>query len=175
MPNQKPRTAKAASDDIRTAYQAAVQLIIYEGQLTWWSLAVFMAFATLLIAGAASTSFLGVTNAQLVAMVSLLFAIAGVISSLMWWSMLARGRRYYEYWVASARALEQQMGDTIQTLQRGQLFAEGGKVQVDNKVIAFRFIERIPMKSIFHLFYASFTLIFFCLVAMNSYRVVVAF
>ncbi|HKQ99937.1 MAG TPA: hypothetical protein VJT09_04650 [Pyrinomonadaceae bacterium] len=166
---------KIDPEDIRAAYQSSVQLIVYEGGLSWHTTSVFIHFATLLIAGAVFPAFLGSVNQRLIAVVGLIFSVAGFAASIMWWSMVARNRRYYEFWFYSARELEKMMHSEIQTFQRGFEFSRGNEVSVANIIMKFKFIERIRMKSNLNLFYGLFTLIFVLLGIINVYRIIIEF
>ena len=166
---------KVSPEDIRAAYQSSVQLIAYEGGITWRTTSVFIQFATLLIAGAIFPAFIGSVSPKLIAVVGLVFSIAGLAASIMWWSMVSRNRRYYEFWFYSARELETMMYPGIQTFQRGFEFSRGNEVSVSNVTLKFNFIERIKVSSNLKLFYGLFTVVFALLGVINVYRVIVEF
>lgn len=166
---------KVSPEDIRAAYQSSVQLIVYEGGVTWRTTAVFIRFATLLIAGAIFPAFIGSVNPKLIATAGLIFSIAGLAVSIMWWSMISRSRKYYEFWFYSARELETMMYSGIQTFQRGFEFSRGNEVSVSNTTMRFSFIQRIKMRSNLNLFYGLFTGVFALLGIINVYRVIVEF
>ncbi len=165
-------------EDIRAAYQAAVGLVAYEGQLSWHTTSVFVQFGFLLIAAAVSPLFVDTGSLGLKASAGLLLSVVGAIASVMWWSMVARSRKYYQYWIYTARELEQYLSDRVQTFTRGSRFAGNHEVNFMTRhegkeeivSLQFKFIERIHMKNNFHLLYATFTIIFLILCLINLYR-----
>ncbi|HEX8723405.1 MAG TPA: hypothetical protein VF736_22495 [Pyrinomonadaceae bacterium] len=176
---------KEAADraDVRAAYQSAVDLIIYEGQLSRNTTSVFVQFGILIIAAAVSPLFVDTGSTGLKASVGFILSVVGVVASVMWWSMVARSRRYYEYWIYCASELEQYLPGQVQTFERGYRFARNHEVTfaVKNEgkehtlSLQFKFIERIHMKNNFHLLYATFTAIFVVLCLINLYRLHRAF
>src|SRR5215213_4900533 len=159
-----------SDDDIRVAYQVAARLITYEGSLAWRTTSIFIQFATLLIAGASFPSLVGSLDPRLVASLGLLFSSAGFTASAMWWSMVLRSRRYYEYWILRAGELETLMDPRIRTFRDGLSFSKGNELKVGGSNIKFETIERIRMKSNISLFYGIFILAFLILGALNLYR-----
>jgi hypothetical protein len=170
-----PSFDESKQADLRAAYQTLAQMIVYEGQLAWRSTAVFLPFGTLLLAGSISPTIINTDNPQLVAAIATVISILGIAASSMWWSMVSRSRRYYQYWLFSARELEKHLNETIQTFQRGNRLARGSMVDVDGHEIIFQTLERIRMLTNFNLFYGSFLLAFVILLAINMIRVVRAF
>ena len=172
----KPSTnSNALSTEIIAAYQSAVDLAIYEGGLAWQATSVYIQFSILLIAGAIFPSFVGTINPQILSLAGLILSFVGVGSTLAWWSMIGRSRTYYQYWILSARELESQLSEPIQTLTRGAKFAEGDNVVVDSTSIKFRLFERIKMRTNFSLIYATFLLSFIVIMIINFLRVIKAF
>jgi hypothetical protein len=170
MPGEESQQA-----DIRVGYQTLAQLIVYEGQLAWRSTAVFLPFAVLLLAGSVSPTIVPDKSPQIVAPVATMFSLVGIAASAIWWSMVSRSRRYYQYWLFSARELERHFTAEIQTFQRGRELSRGGIVQVDGEDIAFRKLERIRMLTNFNLFYGTFVFGFCILTVANIFRIVRAF
>ena len=167
----RPPEARESSDDLRAAYSAAVQLIGYEGQLVWRATGIYMGFASILIAGAVFPSFVPTHDSHIIGGIGLVVAAGGFVATILWWSMIARSRKYYAYWIASARELEQHLDWRITTLQRGHEFAEGGRPRVKEEVHMFRSIERVKMTTNLHILYGAFTCIFVSLVALNVFRI----
>lgn len=99
----------AQPEDLRAQYAAAVQMAVYDGQLSWQVTGLFVQFAILLVAGAVSPSFAGTSNKVFLALVGAIVALAGIIMSVMFGSMTLRIRTYQDYWSARAEELEAMM------------------------------------------------------------------
>jgi hypothetical protein len=163
------------SSNIGLAYQSTVSMIAYEGQLAWQATTIFVQFTILLVAGATFPSFIGTADPRPVALTGLALSSLGAMSSVAWWCMVSRSRKYYYYWILVARELESSLPEAIDLFHRGQRFAVGETVEVDGVRIHFKSLERVRMKSGLAFVYASSLVIFILLLAVNVYRVIVAF
>ena len=103
------QVAAVQPEDLRAQYAAAVQMAVYDGQLSWQVTGLFVQFAILLVAGAVSPSFAGTSNKLLLALIGALVALAGIVMSAMFGSMALRIRTYQDYWSARAEELEAMM------------------------------------------------------------------
>ncbi len=103
-------------EDVRMSYQCAVQLVTYDGQLSWRVSGIFLQFAFLMIAGAVFPSFVGSDSRLVMGVVGMFVAAAGFTMTLMFGSMVRRIRAYEEYWVSCAAHLESFMSSPIQTV-----------------------------------------------------------
>ena len=161
--------------NIGPAYQSAVNMIAYEGQLAWRATTIFVQFTILLVAGATFPSFIGTADPRPIALTGLALSSLGAASSIAWWCMVSRSRKYYYYWILVARELESYLPETVDLFHRGQRLAAGETVDVDGTRIHFRSLERVRMKSGLAFVYASALVIFILLFAVNVYRVIIAF
>lgn len=172
-------------EDIRIAYQSVVSFITYEGHLSWSVTSVFVQFAILLIAASVLPSFIGSTDARFTSITGFVLSLVGMVASIMWWSMVARTRKYYQYWLFTARELEQYMAQEIRTFERGFDLAVGGQATFKfpqkadhtggSQAIQFKAIERIKMQTNFRILYGTFTAIFIMLAVLNIVRITQAF
>jgi Flp pilus assembly protein TadB len=151
-----------------------IQLMIYEGQLAWRATAVFVPFATALMVASVFPTFTGATDPRILTFTSLFLSLAGLAVAFMWWSMIRRSRRYYRYWIATARELERHLAAVV-TIQRGKEIADGNARQVDGETIGLRHLERIRMGANLTVLYAVFLLAFLGLAFLNFVRVIKAF
>jgi hypothetical protein len=166
---------EATRADLRAAYQSVTNLIAYEGQLAWRCTAVFFPFATLLLAGAVSPSWVQSRDSQVIAVIATVFSAIGVTASIMWWSMVSRSRRYYEYWLGTACLIESQMGESVITYETARRMADGNSVVVGDRSYQFKTLERIRMRTNINLLYATFCIAFVGLICFNFVRLVRAF
>ncbi len=159
--------------DLRVGYQVATQLMTYEGQLQWRMTAIFIPFGALIFGAAILPSFVGLTDPRVIAAVATVFSIVGIATSFMWWSMVTRSRKYYTYWIASARELEKLLHPEVKTLSRGQRLTY--KQNVDGEDLVFVGRERIKVGTNLNIFYLTFMLTFGLLLIWNVVRLVRAF
>ena len=154
----------ADTDDVRVAYQTAIQIFVYEGTTDWRITSTFATFNTLLLAVAAYPL---ITQAQGRAfqLAAVVLALAGVVASVIWWSMLARSRQYHDYWLRSARELEQYLDPRIQTLQRGERWRQGQLIEVAGDRMVMPWYARLRMAVALHFVFGFFCVAyswFFC-------------
>lgn len=174
----QPKADLTNHEDVRAAYQSAIQLITYEGQLSWQTTSVFVQFGILLVAASVFPSFIGTDDKRLIAVTGFVLSIIGLIASVMWWSMIARSRRYYTFWIYNASELEKYMSEKVRTFRKGYRFSRNHEVKFtlqseDGEELVplqFKFIERIKMTSNFHLLYGTFTAIFLLISLINLFR-----
>lgn len=140
--------------DQRVGYQVATQMMIFEGNLKWRMTGVFVPFAGLILVAAVMPSFIGINNEKVIAIVATIFSIVGIIISFMWYSMLSRSHKYYEYWIASARELEKQLDTSVKTLERGRRLS--AQQEVDGDRFIFNKHERVRVVANLKFFYVLF-------------------
>jgi hypothetical protein len=168
---------KDTSEDVRVAYQSAVAMITYEGQLTWQVTSVFMQFSAGLVAVSVLPNFIGEATPLILYIVALVLSAAGCVASVMWASMIFRNRRYYQYWLFTAAELEAKMAEPVKTFSVGYDFSSGEAIRFSNathpdqaKKSRLRFIERVRMSSNLGILYATFLLVFLILTIVNLIR-----
>lgn len=175
MAKENSDRGESNTEQIIAAYRVAATMITYEGGLGWRVTRVFLSFATILVAGAVSPSFIGSNKPGSLALVGVLVALVGLVATLGWWSMFSRSRKYYEYWVACARELEKKLSPSVDIFSRGRKFAGGDTAKVDGTSIRFGSIERVTMRATLVVVYITYFLTFFVLLALNLWRTVKAF
>lgn len=120
------------TEDARTGYQAAVDLWTYEGEQNW------ARFNVMLVANSIIIAVLGLTltSQERLASMSIVLSIVGLILCAAWFVITKRGFDYQNYYVMSARELEERfLSNVIETASRGGTFAQGCPVsiQIDGK------------------------------------------
>lgn len=158
------------SEDIRTAYQVAVQMISYEGQKRWSSTSVFVQLSITLAAGSLVPAFIPGLGTSASSLMSLILSVLGFIASILWLLFLFRYERITYYWILCARELEEQMSPAIQAFQRGKNFARGKKVRVSAEDVGYRWYDRLPERYGLPWVYIVFAIIFLILITLNAYR-----
>jgi len=157
-------------EDIRAAYQVAVQMISYEGQKRWSSTSVFIQLSITIAAGSLVPAFIPGLGAGASALISLILSILGFFATVLWLIFLFRYERITYYWILCARELEEHMTTTIQSFQRGKSFARGKIVRVSAENVGYQWYEHLSERWGLHAVYFVFGIIFLCLIAMNAYR-----
>ena len=115
-------------EDARIGYQVAIGLWTYEGEQNW------ARFNVMLIANSIIFAILGlvVTSQNPKQSISLVMSIVGTILCVMWFLITKRGFDYQNYYVLSARELEERFfSGVIKTSSRGGTFADGHSVTLD--------------------------------------------
>ena len=110
-----------AVEDDRVAYQAAVQMASYEGNLIWAS------FRSLLSANAFLIAIAGMILKFFpeIASTHRAIGVAGFILTAAWFLVTMRQFDYYKYWFAWARDREGALGDANKMIRSGKDFADG--------------------------------------------------
>ena len=114
-------------EDVRSGYNAAINLWIYEGQTAW------ARFNVMLVAHSIILALLGfsTTNAN-APLTSLVLPVMGILLCLAWWLLMKRAFDYYFYWIWSARELEARFpSNVVKTVSRGGTFAAGKPVTLN--------------------------------------------
>ena len=144
--------------DVRAGYQLVGQLIAYEGQLVWSQTGVFVLVLAALLAGAFLEKLPGVTSKELTAFLQLVSALFALVSSLVWWSMALRSRKYYNYWVAQGRELEQHMPG-IAILTEGRRLGMRKEIVVGGDHMKLSSLATFTHSTLMHYTYALVTTI----------------
>ncbi|SIT34357.1 hypothetical protein SAMN05421788_1168 [Filimonas lacunae] len=114
-------------------YEMATQLLIYEGQMLWTILSAFLVTNTLLL------GFVGqmVSNLKPLTFLSnwpcFIAGILGFLLMIPWTGTFLRNSDYYHFRMEQAKEAEPEEYQLLRN--RGELFAEGNRVVVNNKGI----------------------------------------
>jgi hypothetical protein len=159
-------------EDMSVGYQAAVQLAIYDGQLSWQVTSIFIQFAILTIAGAIFPSFVGSKNALVLAVAGLAISFGGIIMTSMFGSMAMRIRAYEECWFRHATHYEAYLDHRVKTLQSSVLLSKEGNVKIGDDFIHMPRIAAIESKTMLRALFLCFLCLFLGLFIMNLWRLV---
>jgi hypothetical protein len=163
--------AQSEVEDIRAGYQAAVQMVSYEGQKRWTSTTVFVQLSITLVAASLAPAFIPGLAQQASSVLGLLFSVLGLIASVIWLCLLLRYEKITLYWLLSARELEALMASAVKSFQRGKDFAAGDSVSVAGENARYERLERLPERWGLPIIYLVFILVFAALIWLNIYRV----
>jgi HAD superfamily hydrolase (TIGR01509 family) len=169
-----PEGAAATSndvDDLRVQYAAAVQMSVYDGQLSWQVTGLYVQFAFLLAAGAIFPSFVGPANQLVVALAGGLVALAGLVTALMFGSMCMRIRTYQDLWVARAEEIEQRMSGPGVLSAGGQL-SSGQALSIGANTLRMSRVSAIRTKTMMNVLFGVFVAVFLGLMLINVARAV---
>ena len=116
------------SDDekAKLGYQAAIQMIAYEGQVIWRAFSAMVTANSLIVATGAFLAHLrpGIPALKLL-------PILGWILCLCWLLVVARQFGYYRYWFACAKGLEKDhLSPTVLTISAGGEYSKGNTVKL---------------------------------------------
>lgn len=117
----------AQREDARVAYSAAISLWAYEGESAW------SRFNAMLVANSILLAFIGLLYDTDNQPKTLMTGIAGfgILLCAVWWVLSVRAFAYQNYWVLSARELEERyMSPVVRTAARGGDFAQGRPVEL---------------------------------------------
>jgi hypothetical protein len=172
QPKNPAASIVSTPEDLREGYTAAVQMAIYDGQLSWQVTGVYLQLAFLLVAGSIFPAFVGSTNQTILSVTSLLVSIAGLGMTAMFGSMVMRMRTYEMHWVNCATTLEEKLGDEITTFKGAQTLASGGKVITQGVPLKINANASVKSKQILKAFFGGFLLTFLLLFVFNLGRVI---
>jgi len=162
-------------EDLRSCYQAAVQLAIYDGQLSWQVTGLFVQFAILMIAGAVFPSFIGSNDKIVIAIAGMAVSLAGIIMTSMFGSMVMRSRTYEQYWAHCAIQMESYLGSPVSVLKGSMLLSSEGQINLGKCKIHMSRIAAVKSKVMLGALFICFLLTFLCLFIFNSYRLYLSF
>lgn len=109
-------------------YQMAIHLLTYQGE-QWWA-----RFNILLVANSIVIASIGltITSQRQSTAFTLLLPIVGLFLCAVWFILLRRDVAYSDYYIMSARELEEKyLSDSVKTISRGGLFGEGNPVTIE--------------------------------------------
>ncbi len=157
-------------DDLRAQYAAAVQMAVYDGQLSWQVTGLFVQFAFLMVVGAIFPSFVGTTSKPLLGAAGSLVALAGLIMASMFGSMSLRIRTYQDLWVARAEDIERRLGPPG-VLSSGSELSRFGSIQIGQTMLRMRRVSSAKTKTVMSWLFGLFCIVFLALLIFNLIRV----
>ena len=164
----------SVSDDLRVGYQAAVQMAVYDGQLSWQVTGLFVQFAILMIAGAVFPSFVGSDDTKTIAFAGLAVSFAGLTMTGMFGSMIMRMRTYEEYWVLCAKNLESYLPKEVTVFEGSSILSIHGKISIGKEIVRMRPIAAVKSKVMLNTFFMCFLVTFLVLIIINVQRLLIA-
>ena len=113
-------------DKAKLGYQAAIQMIGYEGQLIWRSFSAMVTANSLVVAAGAFAGSLHPGEPALK-----LLPYLGWTLCLCWLLVLTRMFGYFRYWFACARGLEKDyLSPTVRTILGGEEYSKGNTIKI---------------------------------------------
>jgi hypothetical protein len=146
-------------DDIRIAYQGAIEMASHEGEAVWARFNVILvANSIVLLALTTSTNTLPPNS-------GIVLPVGGIVLCVMWLFLMKRGFTYEKYYVVTARLLEQRLANgSIRTLSSGMFLSEGKLVKIEDEKIQMSPLARLNARGIVYaaigVFVAAY--VFFC-------------
>jgi hypothetical protein len=107
------------SENARAGYQAAVNLMVFEGNLVWARYGLMLLAHTIILTAIGLTAD---TPPPLRLVILLGLSLVGLALCVVWWLVNDIGFRYFFYWLFAARELEEQFLIPVRTLSRGTPF-----------------------------------------------------
>jgi hypothetical protein len=122
-----PKLSEEERDDIRVAYQAAIELSISNAQGVWEIHNVMLLANTILI----GASTLALTSGNCREVLAPLLSLVGILIVVVWFLLVRRARKYADYFILSARELEEgHLLPHVQLLSRGGRLADGETIHL---------------------------------------------
>jgi hypothetical protein len=123
----KIKISKTDHQDHISAYEASIQLSLYNSQAVWEIHNVMLLANTILI----GTSIIAKQNPDYGKLLSLVVIGGGILITIVWWLLVKRTRKYSDYYILSAREIEEQIFSTqYKPISRGAGFAQGKSVEL---------------------------------------------
>ncbi len=114
------------TENIRTMFQAAIDLSISNAQGVWEIHNVMLLANTILI----GTSTLLLNNNTTPKIISLLISVVGLVIVFLWFVQARRARKYADYYILSAREIEEKYFEShLNMLERGGRFSDGKRIE----------------------------------------------
>lgn len=113
------------SEDARVGYQVAVSLWLYEGNLIWSRFNVMLIVHSLVVAGIVQAL---LAQQSVSTIVAIGLSVFGFVMCVIWYGLIARGFDYQDYYVKTARELEEHhLAPTVQTTVNGMHVNRGSR------------------------------------------------
>jgi hypothetical protein len=158
-------------EDIRIGYQVAIQMWSAECSNYWSSISAFIQVSLSLIGASFLPKFVGLKE-QTASLVGLILSFIGFTASIIWLIFNRRFEKILNYWILSARELEEKMSKHVSAIQRGRRFSEGKKVTVAGSNVGYNFIESLTIGHGFVIVHLLFIVIFVSLIVLNLLKVI---
>lgn len=121
---QEPAENDKKRKNILTGYQAAINLWMYQGEQVWARFNIMLVANSIVVAAIA----LAITSQDPLPIFTEFLPIVGIILCVFWFLLIKRESEYADYYINSARELEEQYLAPIKTVSRGGSFGNGRKV-----------------------------------------------
>jgi 4-amino-4-deoxy-L-arabinose transferase-like glycosyltransferase len=106
-------------------YQTAIDLWTYQGEQVWARFNIMLVANSIVVTAIVLT----ISSQKLLPIFTKLLALIGFILCLFWYLLIKRESEYADYYINSARELEEQyLAPIIKTVSRGASFANGNKI-----------------------------------------------
>jgi hypothetical protein len=105
-------------ENVRVGYQVAVNLWWYFGDLVWAK------HNAMLVVNSVVAAAIGIalTSGQSLVILTVGLSVIGLILCALWFQLVKRGLDYLSPYIASARELEEYLGDPVEIISRGNKF-----------------------------------------------------
>ncbi len=115
-------------ENARVGYQAAIDIWTYEGEVIWARTNIMLLANSIILA---TVGLVLISQHPLFVLVISL-SIVGVMLCIIWFLTIKRAFEYQQFWILSARELEEQyLSDPVQTLFRGGSFGKGHSIPIN--------------------------------------------
>jgi hypothetical protein len=161
---------RVESAETHLAYQAAVQMAVYDGQLSWQVTGIYVQFAILMIVGSVFPSFVASEGGLALALAALGISMAGIVLSFMFGSMVRRMRAYEEYWVACATELEGYLQLPISTLKGSAVLSRDRRISIGTTTVVMPRASAVHSNAMLRALFGAFLMVFVGLLAFNCWR-----
>lgn len=147
-------------DDVRAAYQGAIDMATHEGDSVW------ARFNVVLVANSIILLALTTSTSDLPRHFEVALSIGGLILCAAWLIVTKRGFTYETYYVISARGLEQKMaGGSIRTLSDGKRLSKGEVITIDGDKVTMSWLARLNARRVAYvmiwIFVAAYSFLIF--------------
>jgi hypothetical protein len=143
----------------RIGYQGAISAWINENRQNWDKTRILLLFNSLLLAGVLQL----LLKEDKYPYLSLILCIFGLIICALWTHILYRGLKYNDYWINSAREIEEYyLKDAVKTFSHGALFSNGKLVSFSHgKDLKISILPKITVKKSIYILIIMIALLYF--------------
>lgn len=128
VPQQKKVITSSRMQNAQIGYQVAIDLWAHAGEEVW------ARFNVMLVANSIIIAVIGfaMTGQRAVPAITVLLPVIGIVLCALWFVMMRRAFDYQDYFILSARELEEKyLVDPVRTLSRGAAFSDGKPVSLE--------------------------------------------
>ena len=114
-------------EKLHSIYEKTIDLYINEGNALWTKFSAVILFHTILILAIVQI----IQNRLSLSILPIAFSIIGILCGIIWFFLLERSLMLYDYWIYSAKEMEQMLSYYPNLITRADKFSQNDEIKFD--------------------------------------------